>query len=54
MARLFTCAFPLFSNPAALDFTLAFLERLAERVPVRELCFTRDASVVELIRTEAA
>lgn len=54
VARLFTCTFPLFSNAAALDFTLAFLERLAERVPVRELCFTRDASVVELIRTEAA
>jgi len=54
VARLFTCTFPLFSNPEALAFTLAFLERLAGRVPVRELCFTRDAAVVELIRAEAA
>lgn len=49
VARLFRCAFPLFHDAAALDFTLAFLERIAQRVPVRELRFTRDPAVVDLV-----
>ena len=49
VARLFRCTFPLFHDPAALEFTLAFLERLAARVPVRELRFARDPAVVDLV-----
>ncbi|HVG25659.1 MAG TPA: hypothetical protein VND45_15990, partial [Thermoanaerobaculia bacterium] len=49
VARLFRCTFPLFHDAAALDFTLSFLERLVHAVPVRELRFTRDAAVADLI-----
>ena len=49
VARLFRCAFPLFYDGEALDFTLAFLAKLAASVPVRELQFTRDRSVVDLV-----
>ena len=49
VARLFRCAFPLFYDAASLDFTLSFLERIAASVPVRELRFTRDRSVVDLV-----
>lgn len=49
VARLFRCAFPLFYDADALRFTLDFLERLAERVPVRELQFTRDLAAVDLV-----
>jgi hypothetical protein len=54
VARLFRCTFPLFHDGEALDFTLSFLARLAEAVPVRELLFTRDRAAVELILREAA
>lgn len=54
MARLFRCAFPPFYDHAAVEFTLAMLERLAEAVPVRELRFTRDPSVVGLVLGDAA
>jgi hypothetical protein len=49
VAGLFRCAFPLFHDGAALDFTLSFLERLASMVPVRELHFTRDRAAVDLV-----
>lgn len=49
VARLFRCAFPLFHDAASLDFTLSFLERLTLSVPVRELQFTRDRAVVDLV-----
>ncbi|MGZ8711411.1 MAG: hypothetical protein ACXW28_14415 [Thermoanaerobaculia bacterium] len=49
VARLFRCAFPLFYDGTSLDFTLSFLERLVARVPVRELQFTLDRSVVDLV-----
>lgn len=49
VARLFRCAFPLFYDGEALDFTLSFLARLAASVPVRELQFVRDRSVVDLV-----
>ena len=49
VARLFRCAFPLFYDGASLDFTLAFLSRLVASVPVRELQFIRDSSVVDLV-----
>lgn len=54
VARLFGCSFPPFHDAAAVAFTLDFLERLVQRVPVRELCFTRDARVADLILAEAA
>ncbi len=49
VARLFRCSFPLFYDADALDFTLAFLARLVASVPVRELQFIRDRSVVDLV-----
>lgn len=49
VARLFRCAFPLFYDGDALDFTLSFLARLVASVPVRELQFIRDRSVVDLV-----
>lgn len=49
VARLFGCAFPLFYDGRALDFTLAFLERLVSAVPVRELRFTRDPEAVAVV-----
>ncbi|MFP5247789.1 MAG: hypothetical protein ACLGH0_13940, partial [Thermoanaerobaculia bacterium] len=49
VAGLFRCAFPLFHDASSIEFTLSFLERLAHAVPVRELQFTRDRSVVELV-----
>lgn len=49
VARLFRCAFPLFYDGEALDFTLSFLARLAASVPVRELQFVQDRSVVDLV-----
>ena len=52
VARMFRCTFPLFHDAAALDFTLSFLERIAASVPVRELQFTRDRSVVDLVLSE--
>jgi hypothetical protein len=52
--RLFGCSFPPFYDADAVDFTLAFLDRLVQSVPVRELHFTPDASVVDLVRAEAA
>lgn len=49
VARLFRCAFPLFYDGESLDFTLSFLARLVASVPVRELQFIRDRSVVDLV-----
>lgn len=49
VARLFRCTFPLFYDGQSLDFTLSFLARLAAAVPVRELQFTRDRGVVDLV-----
>jgi hypothetical protein len=53
VARLFRCAFPLFYDAAAIEFTLGFLERLATAVPVRELQFVPERSVVDLILRDA-
>ena len=54
VAGLFRCAFPLFHDAAALDFTLGFLARLTAAVPVRDLHFMHDRSVVDLVLEEAA
>lgn len=53
VARLFRCAFPLFYDAAAIDFTLGFLERLSLTVPVRELQFVPERAVVDLILRDA-
>jgi hypothetical protein len=50
VARLFTCSFPPFYDPDALAFTLSFLERIVDAVPVRELRFKRDRGAVDLVR----
>lgn len=49
VARLFQCTFPLFHDSKALDFTIGFLARLVATVPVRELQFNLDGSVVDLV-----
>ena len=49
VARLFRCAFPLFHDPASIEFTLSFLEKLAAAVPVRELRFANDRGAVDLV-----
>jgi len=49
VARLFGCTFPPFYDERAVDFTLAFLEQLAQNVPVRELRFTRDPEAVAVV-----
>jgi hypothetical protein len=49
IARLFGCTFPPFYDEGALDFTLAFLERVVSAVPVRELRFTRDPEAVSVV-----
>ncbi len=49
VARLFGCAFPPFYDAASVDYTLGFLERLVKAVPVRELRFTRDRAIVDLV-----
>jgi hypothetical protein len=53
VARLFRCTFPLFHEREALGFTLSFLERIAELVPVVELRFKRERSVVNLVLRES-
>jgi len=52
VASLFGCTFPLFYDETALSFTLGILDRLATRVPVRELRFTREREAVDLVLRE--
>lgn len=54
VARLFAASFPPFHDRAALDFTLGFLDRIAARVPVRELGFTPSASLLDFVRSAQA
>ena len=49
VGQLFTCSFPPFYNPEALDFTLGFFEEVVKAVPCFELQFLPDESVIELI-----
>ncbi len=49
VARLFGCAFPPFYDAPSVDYTLGFLDRLVNALPVRELRFVRDRSVVDLV-----
>lgn len=50
VSRLFACAFPLFYDSSAIDFTLSLLGEIVQRVPVVELQFVPDISAVDLLR----
>ncbi|MBI3912163.1 MAG: hypothetical protein HY320_14685 [Armatimonadetes bacterium] len=50
-ARLFTCSFVPFYHRSALEFTLAFYDRVARQVPCCELSFVPDARAVEFIQS---
>jgi hypothetical protein len=52
VSRLFSCSFPPFYNPEALNFTLGFLEDVVKAVPCYELKFKPDKSVAEFIKGE--
>ncbi|HEV3217119.1 MAG TPA: hypothetical protein VGZ27_15410 [Vicinamibacterales bacterium] len=49
-ARLFACSFPPFHDEAGLDFTLALLADIVDRVPACTLAFVPDAKVVSFVR----
>ncbi len=49
VGQLFTCSFPPFYNPEALDFTLGFFEEIVQAVPCFELRFLQDEKVIELL-----
>ena len=49
VGQLFTCSFPPFYNPEALDFTLGFFEKVVQSVPCFELKFLQDKKVIELL-----
>jgi hypothetical protein len=49
-ARLLACSFLPFYDPAAMDFTLAFLEGVTKEVPCCELRFVPDQSVVDFVQ----
>ena len=49
VGQLFTCSFPPFYNPEALDFTLGFFEKVVQAVPCCELRFLQDEKVISLI-----
>jgi len=50
VGRLLSCAFPLFYDRAALEFSLAFLAEVAHLVPCGELEFLPDATVVAFMQ----
>ncbi len=49
VGQLFTCSFPPFYNPEALDFTLGFFEEVVQAVPCFELRFLQDERVIDLL-----
>jgi hypothetical protein len=52
-ARLFACSFVPVYDPAAIEFTLGLLEKIARQVPCYELEFAPDRSVIDFIRRSA-
>lgn len=50
LRALFTCSFPPFYSAEALDFTLGFLEEVANAIPCSELFFVPHVSVVAFIQ----
>ena len=49
VSRLFACTASLFRSPDALDFTLAFVDEVAQRIPAYELTFLPDSQILRLI-----
>ncbi len=49
VGRLFTCSFPPFYNPEALDYTLGFFEKVVRAVPCFELRFLRDEKIIDVL-----
>jgi hypothetical protein len=52
-ARLFSCCFPPFHDRVGMEFTLALLAGIVERVPCFELAFLPDPGVVDFVRARA-
>jgi hypothetical protein len=48
-SRLFACTAPLFRSPEILDFTVACVEAIVQRVPAYELTFLPDSQIIRLI-----
>ena len=53
-ALLFSCSFPVFHDPDALDRTLALLSSIVQTVPVEALAFAPTRDVIEFVRREFA
>jgi hypothetical protein len=53
-ARLFSCCFAPLYFPEAVSFTLAFFEEVVKAVPLHELRFLADKSVLKLITRHTA
>jgi hypothetical protein len=51
-ARLFSCGFPTFYDPAGLEFTLAFFDEVTAAVPCYELSFVPDGGAVDFVREQ--
>ena len=49
VGKLFTCSFPPFYNPEALDYTLGFFEEVVRAVPCFELRFLRDEKIIDVL-----
>ena len=53
-SRFFSCCFPLFYSPNAIDFTLRFFDDVTKSVPCHELSFVPNKTVVEFLSTQSA
>ena len=51
-ALLFSCSFPVFHDPDALDRTLALLSSIVQTVPVEALAFAPTRDVTDFVRGE--
>ncbi len=49
VGQLFSCSFPPFYNPEALDYTLGFFEEVVRAVPCFELRFLRDENIIDVL-----
>lgn len=53
VARLFACAFPPFYDAQGMLWTISFLHRIAQSVPVRALRFAPTTAAVDLVLASA-
>ena len=51
LTRLLVNCFPTFWDPDGMAFTLGFLAQLVQEIPCYELAFSRDAGVVDVVRS---